>query len=163
MTTSMGDLHCQLYWRQAPLTVANFVSLARGLVPWTDPATGVRRTDPLYPGTTFHRVIPGFMVQAGDPLGTGTGGPGWMIIDEISPDLRFDRPGLLAMANSGPNTNGSQWFITEVPVPHLDGKHTIFGACDDDSLAVVKAIARVPVGAMDKPLHDVVIESMRFR
>ncbi len=163
IATTKGDLHCQLYWRQAPLTVANFVSLSRGLAPWTDPATGEQRTDPLYPGVVFHRVIPGFMIQTGDPLGTGTGGPGWQILDEISPDLRFDRPGLLAMANSGPNTNGSQWFITEVPTPHLDGKHTIFGACDDDSLAVVKAIARVPVGDQDKPVDDVVIESLQFR
>lgn len=161
--TSMGAMSCELFWDKAPLTVANFVTLGRGLGPWLDPDSGQLRQDPLYTGVVFHRVIPGFMVQTGDPTGTGMGGPGYAIVDEIHPTLRFDRPGRLAMANSGPNTNGSQWFITEVPVSHLDGRHTIFGQCTEDSLAVVKAIARVPVGEADKPLADVTVQGLRFR
>ena len=125
--TSMGELVFRLLPEKAPKTVENFVSLAEGTREWTHPSTGVKARIPLYDGTVFHRVIPDFMIQGGDPLGTGHGGPGFRFADEIGPDNRFDRPGLLAMANAGPNTNGSQFFITEVATPHLDRGHTIFG------------------------------------
>src|SRR5512140_1646861 len=125
--TSMGDIVCKLYDKEAPKTVANFVDLATGKREWTDPNTGQRTNRALYDGTVFHRVIPEFMIQGGDPLGNGTGGPGYRFEDEFVRSLTFDKPGLLAMANSGPNTNGSQFFITEVPTPWLSGKHTIFG------------------------------------
>ena len=125
--TSMGNIVCKLYDKEAPKTVANFVGLAEGTKDWTHPLTKAKKKEPLYNGTIFHRVIPNFMIQGGDPLGNGTGNPGYQFEDEIVPGLTFDRPGRLAMANAGPNTNGSQFFITEVPTPHLDGKHTIFG------------------------------------
>jgi peptidyl-prolyl cis-trans isomerase A (cyclophilin A) len=125
--TSMGDIVVKLMPQKAPRTVENFVGLAEGTKEWTDPKTGQKVKRPLYDGTVFHRVISQFMIQGGDPLGDGTGGPGYRFGDEIGPDNRFDRPGLLAMANAGPNTNGSQFFITEVPTPHLDRGHTIFG------------------------------------
>jgi peptidyl-prolyl cis-trans isomerase A (cyclophilin A) len=125
--TSAGDLVVKLLPEKAPKTVANFVELAEGTREWTDPKSGSKVKRPLYDGTVFHRVIPEFMIQGGDPLGTGTGGPGHKFEDEIGPDNRFDRPGLLAMANAGPGTNGSQFFITEVPTPHLNRGHTIFG------------------------------------
>ncbi len=125
--TSMGDIVVQLLPEKAPKTVENFVGLAEGTREWTDPRSGKLVKTPLYDGTVFHRVIPGFMIQGGDPLGTGTGGPGYRFADEIGADNRFDAPGKLAMANAGPNTNGSQFFITEVPTPHLDRGHTIFG------------------------------------
>jgi peptidyl-prolyl cis-trans isomerase A (cyclophilin A) len=125
--TSMGEIVVKLLPDKAPKTVENFVGLAEGTREWTDPRTGQKQKRPLYDGTLFHRVIPQFMIQGGDPLGTGTGGPGYKFADEIGPDNRFSRAGLLAMANAGPNTNGSQFFITEVPTPHLDRGHTIFG------------------------------------
>ncbi|HEX9050141.1 MAG TPA: peptidylprolyl isomerase [Anaeromyxobacter sp.] len=125
--TSLGDIVVKLLPEKAPKTVENFVGLAEGKKEWKDPRTGQMQKKPLYDGTVFHRVIPGFMIQGGDPLGNGTGGPGYKFADEIGPDNRFDRPGLLAMANAGPNTNGSQFFITEVPTPHLNRGHTIFG------------------------------------
>jgi peptidyl-prolyl cis-trans isomerase A (cyclophilin A) len=125
--TSMGDIAVKLFPQKAPRTVENFVGLAEGALEWTDPRSREKVKKPLYDGTVFHRVIPDFMIQGGDPLGTGTGGPGFRFADEIGPDNRFDRPNLLAMANSGPNTNGSQFFITEVPTPWLDKGHTIFG------------------------------------
>jgi peptidyl-prolyl cis-trans isomerase A (cyclophilin A) len=125
--TSMGNLVIRLLPEKAPKTVENFVSLAEGTREWTHPTTGVKSKTPLYDGTIFHRVIPEFMIQGGDPAATGTGGPGYRFEDEIGPDNRFDKPGLLAMANAGPNTNGSQFFITEVPTPHLNRGHTIFG------------------------------------
>ena len=125
--TSLGDIVVKLYEKDAPKTVANFVGLANGSKEWTDPRTRQKSTAPLYDGTVFHRVIPQFMIQGGDPLGTGTGDPGYRFEDEFSSGKRFDKPGLLAMANAGPNTNGSQFFITEVPTPHLNNKHTIFG------------------------------------
>ncbi len=125
--TSLGELVVKLLPEKAPKTVANFVGLAEGTREWKDPNSGQTVKRPLYDGTLFHRVIPDFMIQGGDPLGTGTGGPGYRFEDEIGPDNRFDRPGLLAMANAGPNTNGSQFFITEVPTPHLNRGHTIFG------------------------------------
>jgi peptidyl-prolyl cis-trans isomerase A (cyclophilin A) len=125
--TSMGEIVVKLLPGKAPRTVENFVALAEGSKEWTDPRSGKKEKKPLYDGTVFHRVIPEFMIQGGDPLGTGTGGPGYRFEDEIGPDNRFAKPGLLAMANSGPNTNGSQFFITEVPTPWLDKGHTIFG------------------------------------
>jgi peptidyl-prolyl cis-trans isomerase A (cyclophilin A) len=125
--TSLGEIVVKLLPEKAPKTVANFVELAEGTREWKDPRSGQSAKRPLYDGTVFHRVIPDFMIQGGDPLGTGTGGPGYRFEDEIGPENRFDRPGLLAMANSGPNTNGSQFFITEVPTRHLDRGHTIFG------------------------------------
>ena len=125
--TTMGAIVVKLLPEKAPVTVENFVGLAEGTKEWTHPRTGEKAKKPLYDGTVFHRVIPEFMIQGGDPLGTGTGGPGYRFADEIGPDNKFDRPGLLAMANAGPGTNGSQFFITEVPTPHLNRGHTIFG------------------------------------
>ncbi len=162
LVTSMGTLRCELFWRDTPVTVANFVGLARGTQPWTDPNTGAPGTGSLFAGTVAHRVIPDFMVQLGDPTGTGSGHPGYKFADEIVPHLRFDRPGMMGMANNGPNRNGSQFFVTEKAVPHLDGKHTIFGECGPDSLSVVKAIARVPTGQLDKPLTPVVLLEVRL-
>jgi peptidyl-prolyl cis-trans isomerase A (cyclophilin A) len=157
--TSMGTFTCELYEKQAPKTVANFVGLARGKRPFKDPKTGQWVTRPFYDGLTFHRVIPEFMLQGGDPLGTGTGDPGYEFEDETSNGLRFDKPGLLAMANRGPNTNGSQFFVTERDtIAHLNGRHTIFGACEP--LDLVKKIARVPRGPADKPETPVVIKKM---
>jgi peptidyl-prolyl cis-trans isomerase A (cyclophilin A) len=135
--TSMGDIVVKLLPEKAPKTVENFVGLAEGTKEWKDPRSGQMVKKPLYDGTVFHRVIPQFMIQGGDPLGTGTGGPGYRFADEIGPDNKFSKPGLLAMANAGPNTNGSQFFITEVPTPHLDRGHTIFGE-------VVKGFDLVP-------------------
>jgi peptidyl-prolyl cis-trans isomerase A (cyclophilin A) len=156
--TSMGDIHCALFPDKAPLTVANFIGLAKGKKQWTNPKTGqVMKGVPLYDGTVFHRVIPNFMIQGGDPIGNGTGGPGYDFKDEFTDDLKFDVPGRLAMANSGPNTNGSQFFITEVPTPHLNHHHTIFGQCDD--MELINKIARVPTdGRNDKPVTPVVIK-----
>ncbi len=140
--TTAGNIHCTLFPNKAPLSVANFIGLATGTKEWKDPKTGkMMKGVPLYSGTIFHRVIPNFMIQGGDPIGTGTGDPGYQIKDETSPDLTFDQPGRLAYANSGPNTNGSQFFITEVPVQYLDGHYSIFGQCQD--LDVVKKIARL--------------------
>ena len=159
--TTMGTLRCKLFPKEAPKTVANFVGLAEGTKDWKDPATGqTKHGVPLYSGTIFHRVIPDFMIQGGDPLGTGTGDPGYRFGDEIVPSLTFDRPGRLAMANAGPGTNGSQFFITEKPTPWLNGHHTIFGQCDDASVELVKKIARVPKGPGDKPLTPVRINKI---
>jgi cyclophilin family peptidyl-prolyl cis-trans isomerase len=139
--TTDGNITCTLFPDKAPLTVANFIGLSNGTKAWKNPKTGEMMHTPLYNGTICHRVIPNFMIQCGDPAGNGTGGPGYDFKDEFNSDLTFDQPGRLAMANSGPNTNGSQFFITEVPTPHLNGKHTIFGQCQD--LDVVKNIARL--------------------
>jgi peptidyl-prolyl cis-trans isomerase A (cyclophilin A) len=159
--TSMGRITCKLFEKEAPETVANFVGLAEGTKVWTDPTTHKKmRSKPLYDGTVFHRVIPEFMIQGGDPTATGMGDPGYSFKDEFNPNLNFDVPGRLAMANSGPDTNGSQFFITEVPTDYLDGKHTIFGQCDDSGIAVVKSIARVQRDANDKPLTDVVLNKL---
>ena len=155
LETSQGTLTCELYDKQTPITVANFVGLARGLRPFKDKdGKWVKR--PFYDGLIFHRVIPGFMIQGGDPLGTGIGNPGYKFEDEIVPALTFDKPGLLAMANAGPRTNGSQFFITEGTPTYLNGRHTIFGKCDP--LAVVTKIAKVEKGPRDKPTTDVVIK-----
>jgi peptidyl-prolyl cis-trans isomerase A (cyclophilin A) len=157
--TSMGPLRCQLYEDKAPLTVANFVGLARGLKAWTHPQTNEPQVGkPFYDGLIFHRVIPEFMLQGGDPLGLGTGGPGYQIPDEFGPGLKHDRGGLLSMANAGPNTGGSQFFITEVATPWLDGRHAIFGECDNVEL--VKKIARVERGPNDRPVQPVRIEKI---
>jgi peptidyl-prolyl cis-trans isomerase A (cyclophilin A) len=153
--TSQGTLTCELYDKQAPVTVANFVGLARGLRPFKDKdGKWVKR--PFYDGLIFHRVIPGFMIQGGDPLGTGIGNPGYKFEDEIVPALTFDKPGLLAMANAGPRTNGSQFFITEGTPTYLNGRHTIFGKCDP--LSLVTKIAKVERGPRDKPTTDVVMK-----
>lgn len=159
--TSMGDINVILFPDQAPKTVKNFVGLAEGTQEWTDPQARTKTTKPLYDGTIFHRVIPGFMIQGGDPLGTGTGGPGYRFEDEPHPELVFDKPYLLAMANAGPNTNGSQFFITVAPTTWLNFKHTIFGeVADQESRDVVDAIGAVPVGANDRPKENVVINSV---
>ncbi|MFY9262662.1 MAG: peptidylprolyl isomerase [Actinomycetaceae bacterium] len=160
--TNFGNIKVELFPEQAPETVANFTELATGKREWVNPRTGVKSTDPLYDGTIFHRIIPGFMIQGGDPLGTGTGGPGYTFDDEISADLNFTQPYVLAMANAGKRmgrgTNGSQFFITVAPTTWLQGAHTIFGKVTDaDSQAVVDKIANTPTGAMDRPIDDVVI------
>src|SRR6476659_5832976 len=150
--TTAGKMTCKLFPDKAPIGVANFIGLATGTKDWKNPVSHAKKHGvPLYDGTIFHRVIPDFMIQGGDPAGTGEGDPGYTFGDEIAPGVNFDRPGRLAMANSGPNTNGSQFFITEVPTPHLNGHHTIFGQCDEPSIALVKKIARVPRDANDRP------------
>ena len=159
--TTAGDIVLQLYPDHAPVTVQNFVGLAEGGKEWTDPQGRQKTTRPLYDGTIFHRVIDGFMVQGGDPLGSGRGGPGYQFKDEFHPELKFDRPYLLAMANAGPGTNGSQFFITTGPTPHLNRRHTIFGeVADADSRAVVDRISKTPTGAQDRPREDVTINSV---
>jgi peptidyl-prolyl cis-trans isomerase A (cyclophilin A) len=161
MDTSMGRITCQFYQRQAPKAVANFIALATGAKDWTDPRTKkVQHNKPLYDGTVFHRVIPEFMIQGGDPLATGMGDPGYSFDDELDPNLNFDRPGRLAMANSGPNTNGSQFFITEVAYDALNQHYTLFGQCDEASVLVVKAITHVQRDGDDKPLTPVVLEKV---
>jgi peptidyl-prolyl cis-trans isomerase A (cyclophilin A) len=159
LRTNQGTVQVRLFPDQAPKTVQNFVELAEGSREWTDPKTGQPTAGRLYDGTIFHRVIPRFMIQGGDPLGTGTGGPGYKFGDEIHPDLRFDRPYLLAMANAGPGTNGSQFFITVVPTPHLNGRHTIFGEVIDGQ-EVVDRISQTQTGRNDRPVQDVVLESV---
>ena len=159
--TTAGDIVLHLFPDQAPVTVRNFVDLAEGGKEWRNPVTGQKSNEPLYNGTIFHRVIDGFMIQGGDPLGSGRGGPGYQFKDELHPDLRFDRPYLLAMANAGPGTNGSQFFITVGPTPHLNRKHTIFGeVADADSRAVVDRIAKASTGPQDRPRQDVTINSV---
>lgn len=162
--TSLGDIAVDLYPNHAPVTVKNFAGLATGDKEWTNPQ-GETTNEPLYNGVIFHRVIPGFMIQGGDPLGTGTGGPGYVFDDEIHPELTFNQPYLLAMANAGKRggkgTNGSQFFITVAPTPWLQGNHTIFGkVADADSRNVVDAIANVKTAGADRPVEDVVIESI---
>ena len=156
--TTAGKMTCTLFPDKAPIGVANFIGLAKGTKDWTNPSTGrPMHGVPLYSGTIFHRVIPEFMIQGGDPLGKGTGDPGYKFKNETSPDLGFDRPGRLAYANAGPDTNGSQFFITEVPYPSLNGGYTIFGQCDDASVELVKKIARMPRDANDRPENPVKI------
>jgi peptidyl-prolyl cis-trans isomerase A (cyclophilin A) len=154
--TSMGRMTCKLFSKEAPQTVANFIGLAEGTKDWTNPATHEKmHGKPLYDGTTFHRVIPGFMIQGGDPIGNGEGDPGYYINDEFDSNLNFDVAGRLAMANSGPNTDGSQFFITEAPYPSLDQHYTIFGQCDPHSVIIAQSIAEVERDAKDKPLTPV--------
>jgi peptidyl-prolyl cis-trans isomerase A (cyclophilin A) len=156
--TTAGKMTCTLFPDKAPIGVANFIGLASGTKDWTNPTTHKKEHGvPLYDGTIFHRVIPNFMIQGGDPTGTGMGDPGYKFKNETSNDLQFDRPGRLAYANAGPDTNGSQFFITEVPYPSLNGGYTIFGQCDDASVAIVKQIARVGRDANDKPYQAVKI------
>ncbi len=154
--TTAGNITCELFQDKTPVTVENFIGLAEGTREWTNPISHARkRKTPLYDGTIFHRVIPNFMIQGGDPAGNGTGDPGYTFRDEFRPDLKFDRPGRLAMANSGPNTNGSQFFITDVPTPHLNGRHTIFGQCEP--ISIVRKIANTPRDPNDRPFHPVKI------
>ncbi|MEP6853482.1 MAG: peptidylprolyl isomerase [bacterium] len=161
--TSAGPIRVHLFGDHAPMTVENFVGLAEGGLKWLDPATRQKVERPLYNGTVFHRVIDGFMIQGGDPLGNGMGGPGYKFRDEFHPELSFDRPYLLAMANSGPGTNGSQFFITVGVPSHLNRKHTIFGeVAGDASRQVVDAIAATETGRGDRPVTDVVINSVEI-
>jgi peptidyl-prolyl cis-trans isomerase A (cyclophilin A) len=161
MDTSMGRLTCQFYERQAPNAVANFIALANGTKDWVDPVSQKKQHNKrYYDGTTFHRVIPEFMIQGGDPAGTGEGDPGYSFNDELDPNLNFDVPGRLAMANSGPNTNGSQFFITEQAYDSLNQHYTIFGQCDESSVLVVKTIARVERDGKDKPVQAVVLQKV---
>ncbi|PYY36493.1 MULTISPECIES: peptidylprolyl isomerase [unclassified Curtobacterium] len=163
--TNKGDIRVNLFGNHAPKTVQNFVGLATGTQEWTHPGTGKVSTDKLYDGVVFHRIIKDFMIQGGDPLGQGIGGPGYRFDDEISPELTFQNPYIFAMANAGlqggRGTNGSQFFITTVATPWLQGKHTIFGeVADDESRAVVDVIEGVPTDGRDKPVEDVVIQSI---
>lgn len=157
--TSLGDIKVKLFHKQAPKTVANFVGLAEGTKEFTDPKTGDKVKRPFYDGIIFHRVIPGFMIQGGDPLGQGTGGPGYEFADEFNPELKHTKAGILSMANAGPNTNGSQFFITDAATPHLDNRHSVFGEVVE-GLDIVKKIANVATDAMDKPKTPVVIEKL---
>jgi peptidyl-prolyl cis-trans isomerase A (cyclophilin A) len=163
--TNKGDIVVDLFGNHAPKTVKNFVGLADGTQEWTHPATGEKMTGtPLYNGTIFHRIISQFMIQGGDPLGQGIGGPGYQFGDEIHPELQFNQPYLLAMANAGPGTNGSQFFITTVETPWLNGRHTIFGAVNDEaSKKVVDELNNVPTGRGDRPVEDVVIETIEVK
>ena len=157
--TTEGNFKIRLFDQEAPNTVANFVGLADGSKEWRDPATGERKKGPFYNGIIFHRVINGFMIQGGDPLGQGTGGPGFNFADEFHPQARHDKAGMLSMANAGPNTNGSQFFITLGPTPHLDRKHSVFGEVVE-GLDVVKKIGAVPTGRQDRPVTPVVINKV---
>ncbi|MEZ4433272.1 MAG: peptidylprolyl isomerase [bacterium] len=160
-TTNLGQINCRLFFDRSPKTVANFAGLATGNKAWTDPKTGKEvKGKPLYDGLIFHRVIPEFMIQGGDPKGNGTGGPGFQIKDEFHPDLKHDRGGLLSMANAGPDTGGSQFFVTEKATPWLDGRHAIFGECKD--VDVVKKIARVPVEPGNRPKAPVNLEKLEI-
>ncbi|MBI3018534.1 MAG: peptidylprolyl isomerase [Deltaproteobacteria bacterium] len=157
--TTQGKIKIKLFSDKAPKTVSNFTGLAEGTKEFTDPKTGKKVKRPFYDGLIFHRVIPDFMIQGGDPRGTGTGGPGYTFADEFNSALKHDKPGILSMANSGPNTNGSQFFITDKPTPWLDGRHTVFGEVAE-GLEVVQKIARVKRDANDKPLQDVAIKKV---
>lgn len=157
--TSLGDIKVRLLPETAPKTVENFVGLATGAKEWTDPKTGEKRSDPLYSGTVFHRVIPRFMIQGGDPIGTGTGGPGYRFEDEVDKGPTFTKAGYLAMANSGPNSNGCQFFITVAPTTHLSGKHTIFGEVVEGQ-EVADAISEVSTGSNDRPAEEIVLKQI---
>ena len=157
--TSEGTFTARLFDAEAPQTVENFVGLAEGTKEWTDPRTNRRVREPYYNGIIFHRVINGFMIQGGDPLGQGIGGPGYTFADEFHSSARHNKPGILSMANRGPNTNGGQFFITLAPTPHLDDRHSVFGEVVD-GMAVVEKIGRTPTGPRDRPVPDVVIETI---
>ena len=160
--TSEGNFTIRLFDKEAPNTVANFVGLAEGTKEWTDPRTNQKSTQPFYDGIIFHRVIDGFMIQGGDPLGQGVGGPGYKFADEFHPSLRHNRPGILSMANAGPNSNGSQFFITLVPTPHLDNRHSVFGEVIE-GMDVVQKIGKARTGPRDRPVNDIVIQSVKIR
>lgn len=160
--TPRGAIRCELFEAQAPDTVANFIALAKGMRPVLDKESDTWSAKPYYDASTFHRVIPGFMIQGGDPTGTGFGNPGYVIDDEFDPDLRHDRPGVLSMANRGPTTGSAQFFITLGPSPHLDGKHTVFGQCDEDSTDIADDIALVPRDENDRPMDPEVLETVRI-
>ncbi len=157
--TTLGTFTVRLFEEQAPKTVANFAGLAEGTREWKHPATGTKEMRPFYDGIVFHRVIDGFMIQGGDPLGKGFGGPGYTFEDEFHADLRHTKEGILSMANAGPNTNGSQFFITLGPTPHLDRKHSIFGEVVE-GLDIVRRIGKVKTGAQDRPIEDVVMKKV---
>ena len=157
--TTEGSFTVRLFDQEVPNTVANFVGLAEGTKEWTDPKTHEKVTKPFYDGIVFHRVIQGFMIQGGDPLGKGFGGPGYQFDDEFHPELRHDRAGILSMANAGPKTNGSQFFITLGPTPHLDRKHSVFGAVTE-GMDVIKKIGAVPVDRNDRPVTPVVMNKV---
>ena len=159
LKTSMGDIVIHLFDDKAPKTVANFVGLATGTKEWIDPKSQQKVKRPLYNGTIFHRVIPGFMIQGGDPLGNGTGGPGYRFEDEFHPDLRHTKGGILSMANAGPNTNGSQFFITLAPTLHLDNRHSVFGEVVKGGEVVI-AMGNVPRNSSDRPIKDVVLKEV---
>jgi peptidyl-prolyl cis-trans isomerase A (cyclophilin A) len=163
--TTQGKLTCELFDKKVPMTVANFVGLARGLKPFKDPKTGETAKRPFYDGLIFHRVIPNFMIQGGDPLGVGSGDPGYRFGDEFDPSLRHDKPGILSMANAGPGTNGSQFFITEGPTPHLDDRHSVFGACKE--VDTIKKITRVEKDPADpsgsRPKTPIVIKKLTIK
>ena len=159
--TSLGNFTARLFDEEVPKTVENFVGLAEGTKEWTDPRSNNKVQEPYYDGIIFHRVIDGFMIQGGDPLGQGIGGPGYTFADEFHPTLRHDKPGMLSMANRGPNTNGGQFFITLAPTPHLDNRHSVFGEVVE-GLDVVKAIGRTQTGRNDRPVKDIVIERVKI-
>jgi peptidyl-prolyl cis-trans isomerase A (cyclophilin A) len=159
-TTSDGDFTVRLFDAEAPKTVANFAGLAEGTTEWTDPRTGKKTKAPYYNGTVFHRVIADFMIQGGDPLGQGTGGPGYKFADEFSPKLRHSKPGVLSMANSGPNTNGGQFFITLVPTPWLDNKHSVFGEVTEGMDIVNKIGSTATSKPGDRPVKPITINSV---
>ena len=160
--TSEGNFTIRLFDQEVPNTVANFVGLAEGSKEWTDPRTNQKSQKPYYDGIIFHRVIDGFMIQGGDPLGKGIGGPGYKFADEFHPNLRHNKPGILSMANAGPNTNGGQFFITLGPTPHLDNRHSVFGEVES-GMDVVRKIGSTKTGAQDRPVKDVVIQSVKIR
>ena len=160
-STTAGNFKVRLYDQEAPRTVENFVGLAEGTKEWSDPRTNQKVKTPYYDGVIFHRVIDGFMIQGGDPLGQGIGGPGYTFADEIQPALRHSKAGILSMANRGPNTNGGQFFITLAPTPHLDDRHSVFGEVVE-GMDVVRAIGSTPIGDRDRPLKDIVIQSIKI-
>jgi peptidyl-prolyl cis-trans isomerase A (cyclophilin A) len=160
--TTEGNFTIRLFDKEVPNTVANFVGLAEGSKEWTDPRTNQKSSQPYYDGIIFHRVIDGFMIQGGDPLGKGIGGPGYKFADEFHPSLRHSKPGILSMANAGPNTNGGQFFITLGPTPHLDNRHSVFGEVDS-GMDVVQKIGSTKTGAQDRPVKDIVIQSVKIR
>ena len=159
--TSEGNFTVRLFDAEAPNTVANFVGLAEGSKEWTDPRTHKKVTQPYYDGTLFHRVIDGFMIQGGDPLGQGIGGPGYEFADEFHPSLRHDKAGVLSMANRGPNTNGGQFFITLGPTPHLDNRHSVFGEVES-GMEVVRKIGSTKTGPRDRPVQDIVVQTVKI-
>ena len=161
METSMGTFKVKLFSEEAPKTVENFAGLAEGTIEWTDPKTGKKEKKPMYNGTIFHRVIPGFMIQGGDPQGNGMGGPGFKIKDEFNPKLKHSKPGILSMANAGPDTGGSQFFVTVAPTAWLDGKHAIFGEVVE-GYDIVEKISKTKTGPGDRPVEPVVLKTVKI-